>query len=167
MVCTLNHHFWKDRFNFQGAVRVSDLAKNDDDLRAPYFFFPGPRISALYSREASLETARPVKKRQRRQNRVVSQLLRSYSGGGMSKVAPSVADRAVFLDKVPRKSGSAWKDLGPMSWHDVALAVQASSASYGTPKGPACESPEAGAWISAPPFPGTMRVWNMPIFGTR
>jgi hypothetical protein len=72
----------------------------------------------------------------------------------------STVERAISLNMVDRKCGNAWKDLGPMCWRDVALAVQASSASYGTPKGPACESPEAGvvkkfAMDLRYPFPGS------------
>ena len=52
----------------------------------------------------------------------------------MPKVSPTVADVAVQVAALQRKSGSAWKHLGPKSWRDALLAVQASSASYGTPQ---------------------------------
>ena len=79
----------------------------------------------------------------------------------MPKVAPAAApDAAVRLAAETRKCGAAWAHLGPASWRDAALAVQASSASYGTPQSLAqTVPPSVGALTRtemklSSPFPG-------------
>ena len=85
----------------------------------------------------------------------------------MPKVSPTVAppDVAVQVAALQRKSGSAWKHLGPKSWRDALLAVQASSASYGTPQPETGAAPVSSTALDSPtiqqrelpvssPFPG-------------
>ena len=86
----------------------------------------------------------------------------------MPKVAPGDQpatradgrDAAVRLASAPRKQGAAWALLGPGSWHDAALAVQASSASYGTPPSlaqtapPDASAPRKTELKPTSPFPG-------------
>ena len=78
----------------------------------------------------------------------------------MPRVAPAAApDAAVRLAAETRKGGAAWAHLGPASWRDAALAVQASSASYGTPQSLATVPPSVGTLTRnemklSSPFPG-------------
>jgi hypothetical protein len=74
------------------------------------------------------------------------------------KVGPAPAAGAVCAKPRARKAGTLWKELSSDSWVDAVLAVQAASASYGTPEGLLSARQEGGVSFfdldPERPFPG-------------